>query len=190
MDTYAATPVPLGQRIVLGIATEKNYPVWIGDFSTAFLHATMDEAWYLVPPEPLKRHLVIWRLKKALYGMRRAPQLFQDYLAEVFSQMCFQRLVSDPSIFYQKEADVIFDVHVDDPMWTGPPNKVEAAIRELEKWVLYKRGPTISMTEWTKYLGQLWKRIPRGFAVRQSFAYIDSMLVLLGMASCKGCRAP
>ena len=132
MDTFAAMPVPLGQRIVLAIATEKNYPVQIGDFSTAFLHATMDEEWYLVPPKSLKKRYIIWRLKKALYGMRRAPQLFQDHLVEVLSQMCFQRLVSDPSISYQKEADVIFDVHVDDPMWTGPPDKVEAAIRELE----------------------------------------------------------
>eukprot|EP00972_Heterocapsa_arctica_P093165 13742376-Heterocapsa_arctica.AAC.1 len=53
----------------------------IGNVSTVFLHAPLGaECVYVKPPPNLREPGVLWRLKKALYGLRAAPRLFQEYV--------------------------------------------------------------------------------------------------------------
>eukprot|EP00972_Heterocapsa_arctica_P091483 13496596-Heterocapsa_arctica.AAC.1 len=54
-DTHAATPSPIGQRLLLLWATRNHWTVATGDVSTAFLHAPVDETVYIVPPTNLQQ---------------------------------------------------------------------------------------------------------------------------------------
>ena len=55
-DTFAATPSTVGQRLLLMKSAERDWPVALGDVSTAFLHAPLEPAdhIYLQPPPNLR----------------------------------------------------------------------------------------------------------------------------------------
>eukprot|EP00972_Heterocapsa_arctica_P011278 1653963-Heterocapsa_arctica.AAC.1 len=60
----------------------------LGDVSTAFLQAPLpdDSKVFVVPPMVDRRPGLIWRMRKALYGLRQSPRQFQEYLAKVFGE--------------------------------------------------------------------------------------------------------
>eukprot|EP00972_Heterocapsa_arctica_P049582 7297611-Heterocapsa_arctica.AAC.1 len=68
----------------------------MGDVSTAFLHGALPEPAYVRPPPNFRRPGVVWRLGKALYGLRKSPQLFQEHFATRVGVVGWHRLVADP----------------------------------------------------------------------------------------------
>eukprot|EP00972_Heterocapsa_arctica_P107328 15809783-Heterocapsa_arctica.AAC.1 len=60
----------------------------IVDVSTAFLHAplTPEDKIYVIPPLVDRKPGLIWRMRKALYGLRQSPRHFQAYLAKVLGE--------------------------------------------------------------------------------------------------------
>eukprot|EP00972_Heterocapsa_arctica_P073805 10895666-Heterocapsa_arctica.AAC.1 len=73
-DAFAATPRPVSIRFVQHRALANSWRVWTGDVSTAFLHAGLGQDVELVtlpPTEKEGEHP--FRLRRALYGMRKAP---------------------------------------------------------------------------------------------------------------------
>ena len=55
----------------------------IYDVSVAFFHASIDEGITVIPPPGTARAGYVWILLKAMYGTRRAAQLWQEHLATV-----------------------------------------------------------------------------------------------------------
>ena len=84
-DVYAAAPTSAAARLLLIMAQRRKWPVALGDVSTAFLHATLPTDGDPVitrPPPDLQKEGSLWRLKRALYGLRSSPRLFQEHFAE------------------------------------------------------------------------------------------------------------
>ena len=88
-SVYASTPMFTTLRTLL--ALQMSRPNWIArlvDLSTAFLHAPIAKDHdgkqrdvYLWPPKGLcPQQDKIWRLKKAMHGLRSSPKAWQDYL--------------------------------------------------------------------------------------------------------------
>eukprot|EP00972_Heterocapsa_arctica_P072105 10649872-Heterocapsa_arctica.AAC.1 len=77
--------------------------VVIGDVSTAFLHAELPEPVWVIPPPNMREPGMVWRLSKALYGLRKSPQLWQEHFATCMQQLGFERLRADPQIFIHKQ---------------------------------------------------------------------------------------
>ncbi|CAE8639057.1 unnamed protein product, partial [Polarella glacialis] len=189
-DTFAARPSTAGQRILLALAALKGYTPVVGDFGAAFLHESLDEEVLLDPPPPWKKEGIVWRLKRALYGLRRAPQLFQEFLAGVLGEMGFYRLKSDPAIFYLAAENVYIDIHVDDPLFVGPDAAVEKVIAALETKVKYKRGEEITEKSWVRYLGRERRKTKDGFKVRIPPKYVEEMLKELRLQDCRAVMTP
>eukprot|EP00959_Pyramimonas_sp_CCMP1952_P125643 2627167-Pyramimonas_sp.AAC.1 len=62
--------------------------VCIGDFSVAFMHANIsDENVFCRPPEPWRSryHGWVWKMNKAMNGVRKAQQNFQDFISTVLT---------------------------------------------------------------------------------------------------------
>ena len=69
-DTYASTPFLQSVRHLLVIATLHSWPVRLADVTTAFLHAPVEgEVFVRPPPAHSQGGAVVWRLKRALYGL-------------------------------------------------------------------------------------------------------------------------
>ena len=63
---------------------------------------------------------VLWRLKRAMYGLRTAPRSWQDHFASVLKGAGFTRLQSDPNVYIHFLLRVIILAYVDDLMVFGP----------------------------------------------------------------------
>ena len=83
--------------MLLWISLREKWVVTLGDVSTAFLHAPLgpDAKVYIRPPQNLRKPVVLWKLHKALYGLRESPRLFQEYMAKKLSEHGFIRSIAD-----------------------------------------------------------------------------------------------
>ena len=109
MDTFAATASGVSARLVMAVAMTRRRQgeAWViktGDVATAFLHASLpkDRRIYIKPPST-EGAATMWRLKKALYGLRESPRLFQQHLAAVAEQCGWVRGKIDPQLYYHEK---------------------------------------------------------------------------------------
>ena len=102
-DTYSPTPTAESVRICLTIAVMRDWVIKFTDVSTAFLHAAVIGNIYVYPPEtenlgPTK----VWRLNKALYGLKSAPKAWTQHLASVLKSLGWERSVLDECVFLKE----------------------------------------------------------------------------------------
>ena len=122
-DLYSPTPSVTALRLLLSLASSRGHRLRVGDFSTAFLHAPMDIETFVRPPQVYAKQGVLWRLRKALYGMRRAPKLFFNLLHEILSELGMQSLRSEPTFYFK--GSLLLLIHVDDPLVAGTDEDIE-----------------------------------------------------------------
>eukprot|EP00972_Heterocapsa_arctica_P052962 7798190-Heterocapsa_arctica.AAC.1 len=77
MDVYAATASSVSARVLIALAAARRrrgekVTLLIGDVSTAFLHAPLppEKKINVIPPATEYDGGALWRLRKALYGLR------------------------------------------------------------------------------------------------------------------------
>jgi hypothetical protein len=75
----------------------------------------------------------IWRLKKALYGLRQAAKQWNEKLSETLLLLAFQQSYADPCLFFRFFVDeiVLILFHVDDAVVVGKEKAVSAAISHI-----------------------------------------------------------
>ncbi|GJW04738.1 retrovirus-related pol polyprotein from transposon TNT 1-94 [Tanacetum coccineum] len=87
-------------RIFLANVASKNMTVYQMDVKTAFLNGELKEEVYVSQPEgfvdPDRSHHV-YRLKKALYGLKHAPRAWYDTLSKFLLGQGFSKGVVDPT---------------------------------------------------------------------------------------------
>ena len=76
-DMYAATPAFVVVKMLTVLALSFGWCIWCADVATAFLHAPLVGDPVFVLPPPDHHSTLIWRLKKAMYGLRQAPKAWQ-----------------------------------------------------------------------------------------------------------------
>ena len=117
-NIYASTPIFGILRILLTMALHKQSTVRAGDVSTAFLHAPATDNLYMWPPPELypsgHNTTTVWKLNKAIYGLRSSPKSWQDHFAQVLQQLGLTRLTSEPSVYRNSEQTMFVMVYVDD----------------------------------------------------------------------------
>lgn len=94
------------------------------DVKTAFLHGELKEEVFVKQPEGFivpGEEQKLYKLKKALYGLRQAPRAWNIKLNHILRGLGFKRCSKEPSL-YRKEAKqdlLIVVVYVDDLLVTG-----------------------------------------------------------------------
>lgn len=74
-DIYASTPLLISLKLLLLIGLSKGYKFNFYDDNTAFLHAALKEEVYVKPPPDFYPNGgVLWRLRKAMYGLKTVPK--------------------------------------------------------------------------------------------------------------------
>ena len=102
------------------------------DISSAFLQAPIpSEELVLVrpPPELEQNPDVLWRLKKALYGLKTSPKLWQQHLASKLEELGLRKNKADPCIFMGEKLLVM--TYVDDLLIVGEQQERESFIAKL-----------------------------------------------------------
>ena len=89
-DIYASTPICCVLRLLLTMSLVNSWKVRAGDISTAFLHAkAATDDLFMFPPTEFynPEDQVVWKLNKAIYGLRSSPHAWQKHLAETLQQL-------------------------------------------------------------------------------------------------------
>jgi hypothetical protein len=128
VNTYHGDDVNAGTsplslvRLVVSLAASKVQPRALAfhDASVAFFHAQLDEDIAVSrPPAGTARPGHVWQLNKALYGTRRASQLWQEYVADMFTKAGWRRLRVSAGLYYNDELGTATAVHGDDFLSEG-----------------------------------------------------------------------
>lgn len=196
-DVFSPTPNPLLVRLILVLTAKFNLKIVLGDYSTAFLHAWLDEDLYMYPPKVVSTrgqiYNKVWKLLKALYGVRRSPQLFYRHLKQVLQSLGFQALKSDPCMFWKPPDDqgpgIFLVVHVDDLLVAGREQQVEWVFEEIQKGMLLKKGATIEQRP-VKFLGEMIRRCEEGFEIWLDSSYYAELFELLGLGQARAVSTP
>ena len=95
-DIFAATPPLMASRFVVsdtasrGNEENTSRRIAIFDVKRAFLHGLMEEIYIELPDEDdMKQKGFIGRLKKAMYGTRSAPRMWQKVVKQTMTDMGF-----------------------------------------------------------------------------------------------------
>ena len=83
--------------------------MYVGDVSTAFLHAEALQPTFVMPPNDYQSdstEKVVWKLQKAMRGLKSAPQSRQEHIMDVLQEIGLQQLKSDSYLFKSAASSV------------------------------------------------------------------------------------
>ncbi|CAI7884316.1 unnamed protein product, partial [Closterium sp. NIES-54] len=98
--TFSPTPKMTTLRVLLHVATQRNYELHSLDFSTAFLQGSLlEEIWLRRPPcftgsFPTGTQ---WSLRQPVYGLRQAPREWHDTLRTNLAALGFAPSTANPA---------------------------------------------------------------------------------------------
>lgn len=135
-ETTAPTAAANSTRMFFAEAAYRDLHVHQMDVKTAFLHAPLEEELYMRPPlgiPELKGK--IWRLHKAIYGLKQAANAWHAKLSAELCTFGFTPCLTDPCLFIKKtgERRTYLLVYVDDMLIGGELSDVLLAKQHVAK---------------------------------------------------------
>ena len=139
-------------RTLLTLACTNRWIGLTGDISTAFLHAAAATAdLYMYPPKEFynPEDNIVWKLLKAIYGLRSSPKAWQKHQSEVLQQM-----TAEPSIYMTAARKRFVLAYVDDLLFLGEEQIVNKLFKEIQEHLLLRPTGTLSPGNTVAFLGR------------------------------------
>nr|GEX33579.1 hypothetical protein [Tanacetum cinerariifolium] len=177
-------------RIFLAYAAHKSFYVFQMDVKTAFLHGSLKKDVYVCQHEGFidADHLShVYKLKKALYGLKKAPKAWYDELLMFLLQNHFFKGTIDPTLFIRRFQDdiLVVQVYVDDIIFGSTHPRYIQLFFDLMK----SRFEMSMIGEMTFFLGLQVNQSPCGIFINLS-NYVFEILKKYGMESCDPVGTP
>ncbi len=103
-------------RLILSLAADLDLEIEQSDVMSAFLHAECDSEVYIEIPPGFGDRSKVWKLKKAVYGLKQSPKLWYDHFVKIAESIGFERSAYDQCLFVKrmKSGVVLMIQYVDD----------------------------------------------------------------------------
>ena len=152
---FSGVPGLVVVRILLCISTILESSAVPGDFSVAFMSTPVHDAKFIEPPfEAEGDNRYVWKLRKALNGLKKASQLFSNYLSDILvDKLGFEKCSLATTAFYHCETDLRTSIHVDDPLTVGEVDTVMRFYDSLKQWLLVRVQDALGSMKSSIYLG-------------------------------------
>nr|GFA92830.1 retrovirus-related Pol polyprotein from transposon TNT 1-94 [Tanacetum cinerariifolium] len=116
-------------RIFIANTASRNMTLYQMDVKTAFLNGELKEEVYVSQPEGFvdpNHPTHVYRLKKAMYGLKQAPQAWYDMLSRFLLDNNFSKGAVDPTLFTRKTGKhiLLVQIYVDDIIFASTDPKV------------------------------------------------------------------
>ncbi|GJT88810.1 zinc finger, CCHC-type containing protein [Tanacetum coccineum] len=113
-------------RLILALAAYHGWQVHHLDVKSAFLHEDFNEEVYVTQPEGFIQQGnsgKVYKLNKALYGLRQAPRAWNVKLDQTLKSLDFKKCNLEQAVYTKrsKTSTLIVGVYVDDLIITGTP---------------------------------------------------------------------
>ncbi|KAL8101792.1 hypothetical protein AgCh_033621 [Apium graveolens] len=115
-------------RLIIALAANQGWIVHQLHVKSAFLYGEIIEEVYLEQPrgyEVQGQEHKVYKLKKAIYGLRQASRAWFSKIGSYFMSEGFERCLSDSTLFTKGSGDrsfLVVSVYVDDLVFTGNKN--------------------------------------------------------------------
>ncbi|GJU53663.1 ribonuclease H-like domain, reverse transcriptase, RNA-dependent DNA polymerase [Tanacetum coccineum] len=177
-------------RLLLAIAANNKWEVHHLDVKSAFLHGDLKEEVYVTQPEGFVKRQdngKVYRLIKALYGLRQAPRAWNIKLDNTLKSLDFKKCALEQAIYTKtsKDSTLLIGVYVDDLIITGTPKK------EIDKFKaqMEEKFEMSDLGLLAYYLGIEVTQTEGDISIRQS-AYAIKILKEAGMIDCNETLIP
>ncbi|GKD33055.1 ribonuclease H-like domain, reverse transcriptase, RNA-dependent DNA polymerase [Tanacetum coccineum] len=126
-------------RLILALAAYHGWQVHHLDVKSAFLHGDLKEEVYVTQPEGFVQQGnsgKVYKLTKALYGLRQAPRAWNVKLDQTLKSLDFKKCNLEQAVYTKrsKNSTLIVGVYVDDLIITGTPKKeIEVFKSQMEE---------------------------------------------------------
>ena len=181
-DIYAPVAPLESLRILLSISVKRNYILRQIDIKSAFLYGDIDGETYLEMPEGYQKPGKVWKLRKAIYGLKQSPKLWYSHLTDALKELNLIVSDFDPCILTSK--DLYCCVYVDDILITRKPHLVQQCIEKLQE-----RFKCTDSGETSLLLGMQIEKTPEHIKLYQE-RYITEILERFGMKNCNPIKTP
>ncbi|CAI7879088.1 unnamed protein product, partial [Closterium sp. NIES-54] len=154
-QTFSPTPKMTTLRVLLHVATQRDYELHSLDFSTSFLQGSLHEEIWLRRPPGFTGSFppgTQWSLRRPVYGLRQAPREWHDTLRTTLAALGFAPSTADPSLFLHTDTllpPFYILVYVDDLVFATADTAGLAHVKSE----LQKRHTCTDLGELRSYLG-------------------------------------
>ena len=156
VDCYAATPSTTSLKTLLLLGMLEGHQTTCLDISTAFINTPLPDSRDLrtTTTRMVLRLTTVWRLKKAMYGLRTSPKLWQLHLGRVLQQQGLRQCKADRCLYTTTGLWVL--VYVNDLLLVGDTAKIEGFITDttLKATFTLKHVTTLSRAQDVRILGK------------------------------------
>lgn len=122
-ETFAPTGSLSTLRSLLAYTAEADLHIHQMDFKTAFLQADLrNDVFISLPPEAGEGKGLVYKLNKAIYGLKESPRAWYDALTSGLRDLELLAADSDTALFVKRSKDggiVLLFCHVDDILISG-----------------------------------------------------------------------
>lgn len=171
-------------RIFLAYAAFKNFKVYQMYVKSAFLNGLLQEEVYVEQPPGfvnLTHPNYVFKLDKALYGLKKAPRAWYDTILKFFLDHDFVIGTVDKTLFKFVKDDhiLLVQIYVDDIIFGSTNPKL------CEKFskIMQEKFEMSMMGELTFFLGLQVKQLEKGIFINQS-KYTRELIKKFGMENC------
>lgn len=200
-DTFAGTPPTKAIRLVVSLQssrpppegrTERSRQVAVYDVSVAFFHAKITDILFVLPPSEMRKAGRLWLLLAALYGTRKASQLWAEYIEQKLLAAGFTKITVIPCCYFHEEKVLDVVVHGDDFIAGGEPSSLDwfdgVMLESFKTKRVGRVGP--GGDESVKFLNRALRWSPKGFELEPDVRHADRMIKDLGLENSKGTDSP
>ena len=185
-DVSVSTTALVTLRVLLLMTLSRCWTATVCNFSTAFLHDPMTERILMRPPSEYSPNgNCLWLLKRAMYGLKQLPALWQIHFTKVMTELGFHRCKVDSNLYCHDSTELYVLRHVDDLLVCGTPERTKEFIDQLSQEVLLKTESKLKPQTSIDFLGQTLKHNGDSISVSMPTAYVTDLLTLCGMENSK-----
>lgn len=177
-------------RLLLALAAKNDWKIHHLDVKSAFLNGVIQEEVYVSQPKGYVKkgsEHKVYKLLKALYGLRQAPRAWYSRLNQCLLKLGFIKCPYEHAVYTKKEGDhsLIVGVYVDDLLVTG------TSLSHIAKFKgeMSREFDMSDLGKLSYYLGLEVTQDKDFIELRQS-TYARKVLEKAGMAECNAVKYP
>ena len=177
-------------RLLLALAAKNSWEVHHLDVKSAFLNGELQEEVYVVQPEGFVKkgqEYKVYKLIKALYGLRQAPRAWYARLSKCLEELGFIKCPYEHAVYTRREGGevLVVAVYVDDLLITG------TSLKNISKFKK-EMSSVFDMSDLGRlsyYLGMEVDQKDGYIELKQS-AYARKVIEKAGMTGCNTVKYP
>jgi hypothetical protein len=174
----------------LSLAAYESWNVFQLDVKSAFLHGELAENVYVEQPLGYQRgdSRQVYKLKKALYGLRQAPRAWYSKIESYFITEKFEKCFCEHTLFVKQASSgkiLIVSIYVDDLIFT----RNDAYMMEEFKKSMKEKFAMTDLGRMKYFLGIEVRQDQQGIFIHQQ-KYGSEILKRFGMEDCNKVCSP